>query len=116
MPPVVSRNLALVKIEDIIKLLNKEAKPLFLQEYHDTSTVALHKMSNIYAPASASATTTKKKSTVTTSKYPSVPDKSAPNLAHAHQLPRVCTPSKTQMHQLFLPVPIDTLLDQSTHP
>ena len=41
MPPVVSRKSALAKIEDLIKILNNETKPIPFQEHHDSSIVAL---------------------------------------------------------------------------
>ena len=94
MPPVVSKKLALAKIEDLIKLLNNEAKPIPFQEHHDSSLVTLHKLSNIFAPTSISTATTKKQSAVSTSKAQSVSKKSSQNLAHVHQLSRVRAPSK----------------------
>ena len=60
MPPVVSSESALAKIEDLIKILHNEAKHIPFQEHHDSSLVALHKLSNIFAPTSTSTATAKK--------------------------------------------------------
>ena len=99
MPPVVSRNSSLARIEDLIKLLSNKAKPLPFQEHHDPSLVALQQLSNIFTPASSSASIVTKQPAVSTYKVPRVPDKPTLNPTNAQQLPRVTISPTTSNHR-----------------
>ena len=108
MPLVVNRNLSLARIEDLIKLLSNEAKPLPFLEHHDPSLVALQQLSEILTPASTPPSIVKKQPYVSTYKAPRVPDRPTLNPAHAQQLPRVTISPTTNNHRCPL--------DPNTHP